>query len=1003
MQVLTHAQARDREQNQTDDRDQTGVSAREYWQQQVNYTITVSLNDKEHTLDGFLRIQYTNHSPDTLSFIWMHLWPNAFKNDKTAFSEQLLGNGRTAFYFSDKEQKGYINRLDFRVDELPAKMEDHPSYIDIVKIMLPHPLLPGGQITITTPFHEQLPYNFSRGGHVGRTYEVTQWYPRPAVYDKKGWHPMPYLDQGEFYGEYGNFDVRITVPKEYVVAATGELQNGTGKQETGKPNLSLAESPVNPSPANPSLPNPSAKGSKKSSQKISRQSSRSSSNKSSGKNTRYSSNKQSRSSIPNAADNSSSNPSDGPVKTLQYKQTNVHDFAWFADRHFHVDHDTLQLSSGRVIDVYSFYTSGPGSPWKNSIRYIKDAVRFRSSLVGEYPFNVVSAAEIKMGAPGGMEYPTITGITAQRSEKALDMVIEHEVGHNWFYGILGTNERRYPWMDEGINTYYDNRYENQKYKQKKTSSAQSPKQPHANNDWLLKKIPADPERLFIDILAKEKRDQPISTTSEDFTDFNYGLIAYAKTGLWMKQMEDSLGTGLFDSCMRDYYQRWQFRHPYPEDFQRSLEMTSGRPLEGQFSLLDTKGPVTPFNTHRKIRPTFLFSARNTDRFNYINFFPAAGYNKYDQFMIGGIIHNYDLPPNAFQFVLAPLYATNSRQLNGAGDLSYTWHPEDRFQKIRLGLGAARFSTRSGADSNGNKLFAGFYKFTPSLRFTLNNKTPRSTRENWIEWKTFLIGESRFMDYVKKISDSTVHPTAAGKYDFRYLNQLSLQLADDRVLYPYKALLQVQQADQFYRINVTGNYFFNYAKGGGMELRFFAAKFGYAGQGGPASGLEVYQPKLTAVNGNDDYTYSNYFVGRSEQTGFASHQIMNRDGDLKMRVNLFPFAEGRSDNWVSALNLASTLPSNIVPRWLPLKVFLDVGTYSGGWQSNPPTSKFLYVGGLELSLLHNSVHFYAPIIYSSDFGDQLKTLSDQNTFWKKISFSIDIQNFNYRKVFGNIPF
>src|SRR5205085_11429716 len=124
-----------------------------------------------------------------------------------------------------KEQKGYINRLDFRADNITCIVEDHPQYIDIIKVMLPEPLPPSQKIILTTPFHEQLPFNFSRGGHDGESYQVTQWYPKPAVYDKYGWHPMPYLDQGEFYSEFGSFDVRITVPKNYVVAATGELQD----------------------------------------------------------------------------------------------------------------------------------------------------------------------------------------------------------------------------------------------------------------------------------------------------------------------------------------------------------------------------------------------------------------------------------------------------------------------------------------------------------------------------------------------------------------------------------------------------------------------------------------------------------------------------------------------------------------------------------------------------------------------------------------------------------
>src|SRR5436190_6522371 len=195
-----------------------------YWQQQVNYTIDVSLNDKESTLDGFERIEYINNSPDTLKFIWFHIWPNAYKNDKTAFSDQLLENGITKFYFSNPEQKGYINRLDFKVNNITATIEDHPQHIDIIKIILPTPLAPGQKTIITTPFHEKLPYNYSRGGYDGQTYQVTQWYPKPAVYDKNGWHPMPYLDQGEFYSEFGSFDVSITLPKNYVVGATGDLQ-----------------------------------------------------------------------------------------------------------------------------------------------------------------------------------------------------------------------------------------------------------------------------------------------------------------------------------------------------------------------------------------------------------------------------------------------------------------------------------------------------------------------------------------------------------------------------------------------------------------------------------------------------------------------------------------------------------------------------------------------------------------------------------------------------------
>src|SRR5215210_2493368 len=155
-----------------------------YWQQNVNFTINVSLNDKDNTLDAFETIEYTNNSPDTLRFIWFHIWPNAYKNDRTAFSEQLLKERRTEFYFSRPEQKGYINQLDFKVDGSNAMTVADSNNIDIIKVWLPKPLAPGNKIMITTPFRVKLPNNFSRGGHTGNDYQVTQWFPKPAVYDQ---------------------------------------------------------------------------------------------------------------------------------------------------------------------------------------------------------------------------------------------------------------------------------------------------------------------------------------------------------------------------------------------------------------------------------------------------------------------------------------------------------------------------------------------------------------------------------------------------------------------------------------------------------------------------------------------------------------------------------------------------------------------------------------------------------------------------------------------------
>src|SRR5829696_9152544 len=204
----------------------TFAKAQNYWQQQVDYKINVSLNDKQHSLNGFLTLEYTNNSPDKLDFIWFHLWPNAYKNENTAFAKQLLANNKDgAKRLQAIKDKGYIDSLDFRSGNQKLKTEADPENIDIIKVLLPQPLEPGKKVVLTTPFHTKMPTYNSRSGHVGQSYMVCQWYPKPAVYDRKGWHPIPYLDQGEFYSEFGNFTVNITTPSAYIIGATGLLQN----------------------------------------------------------------------------------------------------------------------------------------------------------------------------------------------------------------------------------------------------------------------------------------------------------------------------------------------------------------------------------------------------------------------------------------------------------------------------------------------------------------------------------------------------------------------------------------------------------------------------------------------------------------------------------------------------------------------------------------------------------------------------------------------------------
>ena len=287
-------------------------NSNQYFQQMVKYEIDITLNDSAHTLSAYERLEYTNNSPDTLKYIWFHLWPNAYKNDSTAFAKQQIKSGSRRFANSEEEDRGFIDSLDFLVDGIKATWETHTDWIDVAKIMLPNHLLPGMSVIIETPFFIKLPLVFSRLGHSGKHYEITQWYPKPAVYDHKGWHPMPYLNMGEFYSEFGIFDVKITLPKDYRLMATGDLVNGEDE-------IHWLDSLAAQGDSLHVLPKKELKKKLKLMKK-------------------------------NAEKAETVDSSDIEMKTLHFHQENVHDFAWFADKNWIVRKGELLLSdSTRII------------------------------------------------------------------------------------------------------------------------------------------------------------------------------------------------------------------------------------------------------------------------------------------------------------------------------------------------------------------------------------------------------------------------------------------------------------------------------------------------------------------------------------------------------------------------------------------------------------------------------------------------------------------------------
>jgi hypothetical protein len=245
---------------------------------------------------------------------------------------------------------------------------------------------------------------------------------------------------------------------------------------------------------------------------------------------------------------------------------------------------------------------------------------------------------------------------------------------------------------------------------------------------------------------------------------------------------------------------------------------------------------------------------------------------------------------------------------------------------------------------------------------------------------------------------------------RYLNQLQAVYQNKRALYPFDAVLQVEGAQDFVRTTFTGNYFFNYAKGGGLALRLFAGKFSYLNEQTIQKQFnnDRYFLNLTGPKGYEDYTYSDYFIGRNKFEGLPSQQIMIRDGAFKVRTDRLANKVGKTDNWLAAANLVSTIPDKVnpfslLPFRLPLRVFADVGTYAEAWDRTADADRFVFAAGLQLSLLNETIDIYIPILYSKVYRTYFKSVIPDNRFLKTISFSINFYNKDLKKLNQELEF
>lgn len=534
-------------QNGNEFRSASGYPGPKYWQNRADYNIVANLDDKTNTVSGTVTITYKNNSPDQLPYIWLQLDQNLFSPESRGSA--LIKAGSRYGARGEKVDGGY------KITDLSvAKKSKALKFTSItedtrMQIRLDEPMAANGDlITIKMNFSFIIPINGSdRMGHLatknGEIYTIAQWFPRLCVYDDvTGWNTLPYWGAGEFYCEYGDVNYTVTTPADHILMGSGELLN---PQE-----VFTAE-----------------------------QFKRWNAAKSSDKTV----------SIRTAEEvlDTKSRPAKDKL-TWKFKMNDTRDVAWASSKAFVLDAARINLPSGKkslAVSAHPIESNGPDA-YARGAEFVKGSIENYSNKWFEFPYPMAVTVASNVG---GMEYPGIVFCGWKATKASLWGVIDHEFGHNWFPMIVGSNERKYGWMDEGFNTFINGissaTFNNGEFKEKPV------------NMQAAAKYLSNPAREFI-MLAPDAMEEP-----------NIGVNLYSKPAWGLDLLrEQVIGADRFDYAFKKYVEQWAFKHPTPFDFFRSMENGAGEDLSwfwkgwflGNWKMDQAITSVTPTKNGNKI-------------------------------------------------------------------------------------------------------------------------------------------------------------------------------------------------------------------------------------------------------------------------------------------------------------------------------------------------------------------------------------------------------------------
>jgi hypothetical protein len=500
-----------------------GIPGPDYWQNTASYVIHANFSERDTSVTGDVTITYINNSPDPLDYLWLQLDQNIFKpSSRAVASTKYPGD---YFEILGGTSVGGYALTDVSIKQAEKTYPVTPIISDTrMQLRLEKPLSPkGGKVSVKLHFHFNIPLDgagrfgrqYTRNGVV---YQIGQWYPRMCVFDEvEGWNTLPYMGLGEFYCDYGDYDYYVTAPAEMIVYGSGDLQNPTEVLTATEIKRLIA-----------------AAGSDKTVTIIGAE----------------------------EAGKATSRPAAKGTLTWHFSMKHTRDVAWAAGKALIWDAARINLPSGRKAIAMSCYPveSAGDTAWKRSTEYLKASIETYSQNLFEYPWNIaVSSA----GITPGMEYPGIIFNNYSEANARLWFLIAHEIGHNWYPMIVGSNERRYMWQDEGFNTYV-NYIATDLF-----------------NHGEFVNAPAYADKTFFasrDYMQFMQYKDPLMTQSDAMTEEQHYQF-YGKTAYGLNLLRTVVvGKERFDFAFRKYTEAWAFKHPTPYDFFHCINNATGEDL-----------------------------------------------------------------------------------------------------------------------------------------------------------------------------------------------------------------------------------------------------------------------------------------------------------------------------------------------------------------------------------------------------------------------------------------